>query len=592
MANDLSAGIRPVAPADREADVERTLEALRVDAQVAHVLLGFSSALAEVRTVDATLETAVRMIPEVMGCDRCFVAALNRSDQRLYVLNRWGFTEEEAKSFQSFMHSSDAFPLTRQAIEKSATVIVENATADPRIPPEEAKQRRLGAFMRVPLIRRGEVFGALGIEYREPRAFGSKDESLAAGIARQLGVAIANARQFNLLNSLSKFGLRVGTQNLLQPVREEVARGAADLLGGDGARYYFMDLSQRSLLPAAGFGQAPPESYDRIEIDDRPWHQLVEGRTVMISDSDPELQNDKDLSAIVAAPVPAADGSLIGAVVVFFDHQIALGPDETEALNVLASQSALAIENARRFERQRRVARSLQRGLLSTESPDLLEGVVEAVYEPASSESDVGGDFYDIFELRKGLFGLVVGDVSGKGAEAAAITAQAKYMLRAFASRNRAPASVLFHLNNALVASLSNDRFATLVYIVYDPTNRTCIISNGGHPAPLLYRSSKGSVQALELPGTILGAFRDQQFEQTSFFLDDGDVLLAYTDGLTEARSDDGEMFGRGRVESALSKLAPRTRKSVLARALYREAKAFGRVTDDTVVFTLGSSRD
>ena len=591
MVNDLSAGIDPVPPTDKEA-VERTLEALRVDAQVAHVLLGFSAALAEVRTVDATLETAVRMVPEVMGCDRCFVAALNRSDQRLYVLNRWGFTEEEARSFQSYMHSSDAFPLTRQAIEKSATVIVENANSDPRIPPEEARARRLGAFMRVPLIRRQEVFGALGIEYREPRTFGPKDEALAAGIARQLGVALANARQFNLLNSLSKFGLRVGTQNQLQPIREEVARGAADLLRGDGARLYFMDLSQRSLLPVAEFGQAPPESYDRIEVDDSPWHQLVGGRTVMFSDSDRELRDEENLSAIVAAPVPAADGSLLGAVVVFFDHQIALGPDETEALNVLASQSALALENARRFERQRRVARSLQSGLLSTERPDLLERIVDAVYEPASSESDVGGDFYDIFELRKGLFGLVVGDVSGKGAEAAAITAQAKYMLRAFASRNRAPSSVLFHLNNALVASLSDDRFATLVYMVYDATNRTCIISNGGHPAPLLYRAAEGSVHAFELSGPILGAFGDQQFEQTSFFLDDGDVLLAYTDGLTEARSADGEMFGRARVERALSKLAPTTGRSVLARAVYREAKAFGRVTDDTVVFTLASSRD
>jgi serine phosphatase RsbU (regulator of sigma subunit) len=592
MTEELSADADPAGRMEADVAVERTLEALREDAEVAHVLLGFSSALAEVRSIDQTLEIAVRMIPEIMGCDRCFVAAMNRADQRLYLMNSSGFTPEESAAFHRLLQSSDPFPLLRRAIQDRSPVIVEDANNDPRISPEEAAERRLGAFMRVPLIRPGQQIAALGIEYRRPRAFGSKEESLGRGIARQLGVALANARQFNLLASLSRFGPRIATRFRLQPVSEEVARGAADLLSGDGARLYLIDHGRESLFPAASAGQVPRGRFDRIGLMDDPWAPLLAGRTVMISHVRDEARNEGDPAAMIAAPVPAADGSVLGAVVVFFDRHMALGQDETDALSVLASLSALALENAQSFERQRRVARSLQQGLLTTETPVVPGCRISAVYEPAGAEADVGGDFYDMFQLAENSYGLVVGDVSGKGAEAAALTAQAKYMLRAFASRNRGPASVLFHLNNALAVSFGEDRFATLVYLVYDTNKRGCILSNAGHPAPLLFKGADGSVRAFELPGTVLGAFPEQQFEQTSFKLEAGDVFLAYTDGLIETRREDGEMFGRERVERALRDVAGRRVEPEPARAIYEEATDFGLVNDDTVVLTLVRSED
>ena len=755
MTNDLSAGVEP-GGRERDSEIEATLDALRKDAEIAHVLLGFASALAEVRTVDATTELTMQLVPKVMGCDRCFIAALNRADGRLYVMNKGGFTDEEARAFESLLHPSGSLPLLRRAIHDQAPLIVEDANNDHRITREEAELRNLGALMRIPLIREGEVYGALALEYRKPRVFDSKEASLARGIGHQLAVALANARQYNLLASLSRFGPRIATRFRLREVSEEVASGAADLLGGEAARLYLIDHARRSLFPAAGSGEAPAGRFDRVDLAQNPWAELLAGGTAMIS-------KEGDPAAVIAAPVMGTDASLVGAVLVFFDHNVAMGEVETEALKVLASLSALALEyrkprvfdskeaslargighqlavalanarqynllaslsrfgpriatrfrlqevseevasgaadllggdaarlylidqarrslfpaagsgeapagrfdridlaqnpwaellagrtamiskegdpaaviaapvmgtasllgavlvffdrnvamgevetealkvlaslsalalqNAQRFERQRRVARSLQQGLLSTETPALIGSQVAAVYEPASSESDVGGDFYDVFEVRKGVYGLVVGDVAGKGAEAAALTAQAKYMLRAFASRNRSPASVLFHLNNALSASLDVDRFATLVYVVYDTDRQRCVMSSAGHPAALLFRADDGSVEALELSGMVLGAFANQQFEQTEIDLRPGDVLLAHTDGLTEARSDTGEMFERERVERLLADLAPRTEPAELARAIYGEAKAFGRVTDDTVVFTLACPR-
>lgn len=263
-----------------------------------------------------------------------------------------------------------------------------------------------------------------------------------------------------------------------------------------------------------------------------------------------------------------------------------LGSDEVEALNVMAAQASSSIANAQRFERQRRVARSLQAGLLSTEMPAMGRMRIGAIYEPASSESDVGGDFFDVFELTGDRIAVVVGDVSGKGAEAAAQTAMAKYMLRAFAMRNPAPSSVLFHLNNALVHGLPEDRFTTAIYGVVDPNTREVSLAVGGHPPAIVYRAATATVEDVKGEGSIIGAFEDQQFEPSSLVLEPGDILLAYTDGLSEARSGD-QLYGRNRIVESFLRHVTTDDPEEVARSVYKDAVDFGEVGDDTVVFVM-----
>ncbi|MEO8322527.1 MAG: PP2C family protein-serine/threonine phosphatase, partial [Actinomycetota bacterium] len=284
-------------------------------------------------------------------------------------------------------------------------------------------------------------------------------------------------------------------------------------------------------------------------------------------------------------PVSATQ-AVVGAILVFFDRSVSLGSDEIEAIEVLAAQSAMAIENAQRFERQLRVARSLQSGLLATDVRAIEGCVIGMVYEPATEDAEVGGDFYDVFDLPDDHVGVVVGDVSGKGAEAAALTAQAKYMLRAFASRNPSPSSAMFHLNNALERSLDEDRFATALFATIDPESRSGQVSVAGHPAPLIFRAATGVVETLSPSGGLLGAFPDEQFEQQGFSLAEDDVFMACTDGLLEARSGN-DLYGSTRLEDALARLAPLHSGTDLARAIYQDALEFGAVRDDTVVFTI-----
>jgi GAF domain-containing protein len=580
---------REMTDRERIAALENTLESLSEDSEVAHVLLGLSGALAEVRTVTETLDKGVRIARELFGAERCFAATWDAATERFQIPAHYGYVADDADILAEFAaRDKGGVPLLFDALQRRQPILVDDVETDDRLSTDEARRRKLRGYITIPLLRWGQDFGGLGIEFADPQTFGPKQVALARGIARQMGVALANARRFNLMQTLRGIGLRMGSPLRLSAVTQEVAAGAVELLGGDGALLYFSDGNTGEFVAAAGTG-ADHNLYEllgRLSPDDETWSELFEGRTATVQDLRQRLGTDEGPLSAVATTIPGAESSLLGALVVTFDRRFTLGPDEAEAFNVMVVQASSAIENAQRFERQRRVARSLQAGLLRTDLPEGRTFELHATYEPASNEADVGGDFYDAFDLSDGSIAIVVGDVSGKGAEAAAHTAMAKYMLRAFSMRNPGPGSVLFHLNNALCQGLGEDQFTTLFYGVYDPRMRTFVFANGGHPEPLLYRASSGEVEIIQAEGGIVGAFENQRFAQATLDLQPGDVLVSYTDGLIEARDDDGELYGRERVSESLKRNAA-TPAGELTRALYQEARYFGTVTDDTAIFSL-----
>ncbi|MGH2777319.1 MAG: GAF domain-containing SpoIIE family protein phosphatase [Actinomycetota bacterium] len=584
---------RELTDRERIEALEQTLESLSQDSEVAHVLLGLSGALAEVRTVTETLEKGVRIARELFGAERCFAAAWDGATERFQVLTHYGYDPDGAATLAALAaREKGGLPLLLDALQLRQPLLVDDVEAGDRLPSAEARRREVRGYIGIPLLRWGQDFGGLGIEFADAQSFGPKQVALARGIARQMGVALANARRFNLMQTLRGISLRMGSPLRLTAVTREVAAGAVELLGGDGALLYFSDGNTGEFVAAGGTGadHALYEMLGRLSPDDEVWSDLFEGRTTTIQDLRDHLGTDQGPLSAVATTIPGAESALLGAIVVTFDRRFTLGPDEAEALSVMVVQAASAIENAQRFERQRRVARSLQAGLLTTDLPAGRTFELHATYEPASNESDVGGDFYDAFDLSDGSIAIVVGDVSGKGAEAAAHTAMAKYMLRAFSMRNPGPGSVLFHLNNALCQGLGEDQFTTLFYGVYDPRIRTFIYANGGHPEPLLYRAASDEVEIIQAEGGLVGAFENQRFAQATLDLQPGDVLVTYTDGLIEARDDKGELYGCERVSESLKRNA-QIPAGELTRALYQGARDFGTVTDDTAIFSLVMKR-
>jgi GAF domain-containing protein len=581
-------------PEQRVLEQEHTLQTLREESEVAHALLGLSGALADVKSVEETMDLAVRIVPGLLGAERCFAATWDAENERFAIHAHYGYEEEEVVDRQNLSATEEGLPLLRRALEQRAPVVVLDTSSETPVVAHRAAERGVGAYIGLPLVRWGEDLGGLGIEFAQPRDFTTKDQALARGIARQLATALASARRFNLLADLRAIGLRIGSKLRLAAVVEEVAAGAVQLLSAESAVLYFLDSTQSSLIASGSYGRRPrvvADGLTRLDLTGDPWRPLLAGEIVVVKDLGEHLGDVAAGLAAVAAPIQRAEPPMTGAMVLFFSSAPPVGGDEAEALQVLAAQSATAIENAQRFERQRSVARSLQEGLLATEMPEMPGYESAAVYEPASGEADIGGDFFDVFDLGEGMFAIVVGDVSGKGAEAAAYTAMAKYMLRAFAIRNPQPSSVLYHLNNALVTGFGEDRFATLMYALLDPGARKLIVAVGGHPPPLIYRAATHEVEAVGMHGSIIGAFPDQAFDQGSFTLGPRDVMIAFTDGLVEARRG-GELYGRERVEESFARHARTSSAEEITQRVFEDAKAFGEINDDTVVFALVCTED
>ncbi|MGH3343392.1 MAG: PAS domain S-box protein [Carbonactinosporaceae bacterium] len=209
--------------------------------------------------------------------------------------------------------------------------------------------------------------------------------------------------------------------------------------------------------------------------------------------------------------------------------------DETSLLQLAADRAALAIEHARLYERERQIATTLQHSLLPEHLPDIPGVTVSARYRPARQQ--VGGDFYDLF-ARGSQYFLVVGDVCGKGPDAAALTAQARHTLRAEARHTVHPSRLLCILNDTLADQRLEPVFLTAICATIDlhPGGATLTMSTGGHPPPLLLRAD-GRVQQVGDGGMLIGALPNLRFRDTTIELDAGDTLICYTDGLLEAHA-------------------------------------------------------
>ena len=213
----------------------------------------------------------------------------------------------------------------------------------------------------------------------------------------------------------------------------------------------------------------------------------------------------------------------------------------------LAYRCALAADNARLYRDRSEIASVLQRSLLPPHLPEIPGVEVGAEYLPMGEVNDVGGDFYDLISTVEDGWVCAIGDVRGKGVEAASVTALARYTIRAVTLRNDRPSEVLAALNEAMLQQLSEDRFCTAACVRLEPADGSTgvgmDVSRAGHPAPFLLRPD-GLVEEVGCSGRVLGVFDDAELGDSSLRLMPGEALVLYTDGVTEARSPDGEFFG------------------------------------------------
>ncbi|ROQ81154.1 serine phosphatase RsbU (regulator of sigma subunit) [Streptomyces sp. CEV 2-1] len=256
------------------------------------------------------------------------------------------------------------------------------------------------------------------------------------------------------------------------------------------------------------------------------------------------------VSALSVNPLKAR-GRALGTLT-FLYHQAFAAEEASRFLANLADRAALAIDSSALYEQRRRHVVSLQRHLLPRELPRIAGLTLSSAYEVGDVSLDVGGDFYDAVPGAQGGVTLLIGDVCGRGAEAAALTGLARHTLRTLLEDGRTPEHALGRLNQALVRE-GTSRFVTALVAVLVPDGkgfRLCYWS-AGHPAPLIRRED-GTVEELPAHGDLLGVLEDIGYGSGATHVAPGDTLVMFTDGVTEARAADGTFF-ESRLRNAVA---------------------------------------
>jgi serine phosphatase RsbU (regulator of sigma subunit) len=223
--------------------------------------------------------------------------------------------------------------------------------------------------------------------------------------------------------------------------------------------------------------------------------------------------------------------------------------ERTEQLKSAMAKQQQEAQERERIEQELRVARLIQQTLLPKSAPDLEDYQIAAYYQPAR---EVGGDFYDFFELGDGRLGLVVGDASDKGMPAALVMASTRSVLRTVAQRvGIVPGEVLAEANEILYPDIPPNMFVTCFYAILDPESGRLLYANAGHDLPYLRRES--GADELRARGMPLGLMPSMSYEEKEIVLKGGEAAFFYTDGLVEAHNPQGEMFGFPRLRALVA---------------------------------------
>jgi serine phosphatase RsbU (regulator of sigma subunit)/predicted ester cyclase len=333
---------------------------------------------------------------------------------------------------------------------------------------------------------------------------------------------------------------------------EELAKGNLDVID----ELVAPDFVDRSLMP----GQGPTrEDYKRsveeileafsttsFTIEE----QIAEGDTIVTKYTERSIIR----GAFAGLPPTGTEEMFEG----IYIHRISGGKiiEEWSQANTLHTTLERLEQETRareRVEQDLRVARSIQQASLPKEVPKLDGWQISPYYQPAR---EVGGDFYDFFELEDGRLGLVVGDATGKGVPAALVMASARSMLHAVAqASDYSPGEVLRMTNDPLVTDIPPNMFVTCFYAILDPQSGSLSYANAGHDLPYLRRRS-GDAEELRARGMPLGLMPGMDYEEQEVTLEAGESAIFYSDGLVEAHNPKGEMFGFPRLRALVAEHA------------------------------------
>jgi serine/threonine-protein kinase RsbW len=447
---------------------------------------------------------------------------------------------------------SSRTPLAAAAREGHVVWVERNAELV-RAFPDVARRSVSGSALAVPVRRGGEVVGAMAFAFVEPGAV-TLERRAVATLAAELGAqALERARLYELerleaerRGRLQSLTAALAASLVPRDVAAIVREQGIGTAGADAVAVHLVSDSGDALEleGASGVDATALGRFGRLTLgrDSALATAFSRGRA-SFHPSLETLQPDDPLRAILeaeglisAALFPlGASRRVHGVLLLGWRTAQALESEDRAFAGTFASQSGQALDRAIRYESERTIAETLQQSVLPQALPEV-EGVTFAArYLPGEAGVDVGGDWYDAFTLADGRIALVVGDVVGKGVQAAATMGQLRNSLRAFASEHDEPAEVVRRLSG-MVDALSEAPFATLAYLVVDVQTRHCRYVVAGHPPPLLVHPT-GPAEYLDGGRSLpLGVDGDAPVDVGEVSLEAGSTILLYTDGLVERR--------------------------------------------------------
>lgn len=315
-----------------------------------------------------------------------------------------------------------------------------------------------------------------------------------------------------------------------------------------------------------------------------------QGKPVLVKDYSKfpgDLHEVSELAGSLIAVPMVFRGEVVGVIDIVSIHEQAFTEEHLSLARGVADQAAIAVANARSYERQKNIAETLQRSFLPSQPPKP-KGVELAVrYRSALTEAEVGGDFYDFFEVDPGKVAMLVADVSGKGLRAAVYTAMGKYMTRAYAVQDSSPSWVLEQFNKAFVKFSPSGIFLTAFYAVLDPEAHTLRYGNAGHNQPLFHSADREHITLLDVTGPGLGGIPDAIYSEREMSLQPNEMLLIYTDGATDVRKD-GKFLGVEGLERLFRENWDRSAEEAVD-AIFQGVLEYGdgNLTDDVALLVL-----
>lgn len=369
---------------------------------------------------------------------------------------------------------------------------------------------------------------------------------------------------------------------------------AVDLLDGDGRRepVAVAHVDESGLEIASQLRAHEPELPDpdrglgRVLRTGR--HVLYNGITdemlaaAAVDERHLELLRAVGMRAVLIVPM-ALRGRIVGTItMVSAASSRAFDETDVEFAGQIAGRAAMAVENARLYGERSEVARTLQSSLLPEALPEMPGWEVAALYRPAGTASDVGGDFYDFWAVGDAWL-MMIGDVTGKGVQAASVTSLVRHTARTASEFDSRPGQILARINSALKRSPELSVCTALCLRVH---GGVATLAAGGHP--LLWRLGEGGAEEVGMHGTLLGAFERAEWPEHTFELRLGDTLVGITDGVTDTVGEGDERFGAARLKDVLGGLVGEP-AGVVPERLAAELERFqvGPQVDDTAVVAM-----